>query len=88
MPDPTDAEARAQYPDLLDLITGLCRPILHLPLAQLASVNEQMQALGPILDPTAYMRGGERLREQRRVIDAMLSLQRVLLSLDPAARNV
>lgn len=80
----TDDEVAAQYVDLLDLLKGIARGLSYLPLEQMAAVNEQMQALAPVLEPTAYMRGGAgNLHDQRRVIDGALALQRILRSLDP-----
>lgn len=77
-----------EYPQLIDHLTTLVRPLLLLPLAEMASANEHMQALGPILQPTAYRDGGgTNLHEQRRVIDAALALRRVLDSLAPEVRN-
>jgi hypothetical protein len=84
----TDDEVREAYPNLLDVLVQVCRALLPLPLAQMASVNETMQTLAPIVEPTAYMRGGmENLRDQRRVIDAAANLHRVLRDFDPEANR-
>lgn len=74
------------YPQLIEILTSTVRPLLLLPLAEMASANEHMQALGPILAATAYREGGgTNLHDQRRVIDAALGLRRVLDSLAPRA---
>jgi hypothetical protein len=81
----TPEEVSNAYPDLIEFLAGIGRHILLLPLDQLAEVNEQMQAVAPFLEPTAYQRGCRRnLADQRRVIDAAAEFQRVLQSLDPA----
>jgi hypothetical protein len=68
-----------QYVPLLDLLMANIRVVQLLPLAEMADVNEQMQALGPVLDPTRYRDGGGRnLHDQRRIIDAALALRNVL----------
>jgi hypothetical protein len=84
----TDDQVAAQYVPLLDLLTGVVRNLLWLPLAQMALVNEQMQVLAPVLEPTAYGRGGAtNLHDQRKVIDGALALHRVLRSLEPKAAD-
>jgi ApbE superfamily uncharacterized protein (UPF0280 family) len=67
-----------RMPELLELLTAACRMLGVLPLAAMAAANEAMQTLGPILEPTAYVRGGgQNLHDQRRIIDAALALQQV-----------
>ncbi len=62
----------------LDCLTGLCRSLNLLPLDEMAAMNERLQTLGPVLDPTAYQQyGGLNLHDQRRIIDAAAALQRV-----------
>jgi hypothetical protein len=80
-PLPARDDDRAQSIDYymagLEILTGLCRSLALLPLDQMTDTNERMQTLGPILESTAYQRGGgQRLHEQRRVIDAARELQR------------
>jgi len=85
MRDMSDAEIREAYPQLIDFLANLVRPFLMLPLQEMAAANEHWQTVAPILEPTAYQRGGaNNLRDQRRVIDAAAALQQVLLDLDPA----
>lgn len=69
----------AEYVEQLDALVETVRPLLFMPLAEMQATNEQMQTLGPILEPTAYMRGGGvNLTDQRKVIDAARRLQDVL----------
>jgi hypothetical protein len=78
--------AYEQYPALLDLLVGFVRPLMTLPLAEMAAANERMQTIGLFIDPTRYRDGGgTNLTDQRKVIDAALALQRVLRSFAPAA---
>jgi hypothetical protein len=83
--EPIDqADVDREYIALLDILTSTLRPLLLLPLAEMANANERMQALGPVLESTAYHRGGgQNLHDQRRVIDAALTLRRVLEDLAP-----
>lgn len=67
-----------QMPDLLPMLTAAIGPLLLLPLAEMAEANERMQTLAPVIAPTEYHHGGaDNLRDQRRLIDAALALQRV-----------
>jgi hypothetical protein len=83
--DFSEAEVRENYPQMLDILISFCRNLLTLPLDEMAAANEHWQTTAPIIEPTAYQRGGmDNLRDQRRVIDAAAALRRVLLSLDPS----
>lgn len=50
------------YPSVLNALAGLCGPFLtaasQVDLARMRTLCEQFQALGPVLEPTAYQRGG------------------------------
>ena len=82
----TTEQVSTAYVNLIGLLTHAGRHIQLLPLQQLAEVNEHMQALAPVLEPTAYQRGGaQNLADQRRVIAAAAEFQRVLRSLEPAS---
>lgn len=83
---PAPAGADVDYTAGLDCLTALCRSINLLPLREMQATNERMQALGPILEPIAYQRGGgQNLDDQRRVIDAARALQ--VVCEDIAARG-
>jgi hypothetical protein len=72
------------YAECLDALVAVCQPLMLLPIAEMQSANERFQALGPILDPTAYQRGGsQNLHDQRSIIDAALGLQRACEALRP-----
>lgn len=48
------------------------------PVDELLALVQQAETLGPILEPTAYMRGGsKRLYEQRRMLTACAEVVRV-----------
>jgi hypothetical protein len=72
----TSLAVAKDYPQYLDVLLAACRTINAPPLRELAEANEHMQALGPLLEPTAYLRGGgQNLHDQRRIIDAARALQ-------------
>ncbi len=54
--NPKTSAFERDYQAGLDALIGLCRAINLLPLAHMQDVNERMQALGPLLEPTAYHR--------------------------------
>jgi hypothetical protein len=84
----TDEEVYTQYVAYLDLLVSQVRPLLMMPLVELARANERMQTLGSFFDPTAYMRGGgQNLTDQRRAIDAAVLLQSVLRVFAPAVQS-
>lgn len=70
------AEVELDYETALECLQGLLRALNLLPLERMLAEVEQMQVLGPILDPTAYRDGGGRnLADQRRIIAAAKDLQ-------------
>lgn len=77
---PSQAEVNRDYVQWMDMLLITLRPLLLMPLAELANAVERAETLGPLLEPTAYMRGGaDNLMAQRRIIDAALALQRALM---------
>jgi hypothetical protein len=75
-------DVRQSYPQLIHMLALMCRPLLTLPLAEMAAVNEEFQTIAPIVEPTAYMRqGAENLHDQRKVIDGALALRRIMESI-------
>jgi hypothetical protein len=64
----TDAEYRAG----MALVTFGVRILLTAPVDRLRHNLAQVETLGPLVEPTAYLRGGaDRLREQRELLDAV-----------------
>lgn len=71
MTDVTDHRAT------LDALAALTRSINLLPLDEALDTVARAEALGPILDPTAFLHGGiNNLQDQRELIEAALGLQR------------
>lgn len=61
----------AQYEAGLEMLAQAFRLVQLVPIEPLREHLSKAETLGPILDPTAYMRGGrERLQDQRDVIEA------------------
>lgn len=68
-----------QYRAGLDFLAGVLRPVQLVSLDQLREYLEKAETLGPLLDPTAYMRGGrDNLADQRDLLDAAAAVQRAL----------
>lgn len=67
-----------QYIDWFEMLTAGLRTINTVPIASMVDFNERAQTLAPLLEPTAFMRGGgKNLHDQRLILDAALALQRV-----------
>lgn len=77
----TDAEYRMH----MDLLAATGRLLLMVPVDELLQVVNLSETLGPILEPTAFLRGGaERLVEQRQVLEAAATLRNTIIRLWPA----
>lgn len=69
----TDAEYRSH----MDLVAAAVRMLRILPLQQLRDIVERAETLAPLLEPTAYQRGGaDNLLDQRDILDAAIGLVR------------
>lgn len=74
-----------EYEHGMDVLTAAARLMLMVDVDALRTVVAQSEALGPIVEPTAYMRGGgRRLAEQRQFLDAVARLQSVCEQWRPA----
>jgi hypothetical protein len=53
-----------------DLIVGQARVFSVLPLAELLDMYSKADTLGPVLDPTGYMKHGRGMRVAERIVRA------------------
>lgn len=68
---PTQPMTDYEYHAAMDLVVAAGRLLISCPLDRLRDNLSQIEALAPILEPTAYQRGGGRnLDNQRRILDA------------------
>lgn len=75
------------YPALLNSLVGLGRMVVQavaaIDLSEMRSICEQIQAVAPVLEPTAYQRGGDlNLRDQEAFLRALDEFTTALRSLD------
>lgn len=71
----TDDEYKLHMGMLKDAI----RLLSMVPVRELRDMVSKADVLGPILEPTAYVRGGaDNLRDQREILDAALHLMEVV----------
>ncbi|GAA0971284.1 MULTISPECIES: hypothetical protein [Actinocorallia] len=80
------------YPAMVAVLTGAARGLLalleHIDLAAMRTICEQMQAIAPITEPTAYARGGmDNLRDQAVFLDALARFRDDVGRLDRSARQ-
>jgi hypothetical protein len=60
-----------EYEQSMEVLTSVCRMMSMLPIDALQDHLQQAQALGPVIDPTAYRDGGAaRLQDQQDLLDA------------------
>jgi hypothetical protein len=70
----TDAEYRTG----MDLVSAACRMLLMVPIDDLLATVQHAETVGPILEPTAFLRGGgDNLAAQREILQAALRLRQV-----------
>jgi len=68
----------SEYVDQMNTIMVAVQLLSTSPVEELREIVSKVETLGPILEPTAYQRGGhKRLYEQRRVLDAVANLVKV-----------
>lgn len=71
----TDVEYRVY----MDLVVATCRTLLMVPVDELLATVQRAETVGPILEPTAFLRGGgENLVAQREVLEAAQRLRRIV----------
>lgn len=64
------------YREAMDQVSSVVLLIRVLPVSQLLAAISKAEALGPILEPTAYRDGGaRRLAEQQQVLEALAKVQ-------------
>jgi hypothetical protein len=67
------------YRTNLDMIASSIALLRLLPIVEMRQLVDEMQTLGPILEPTAYLRGGgDNLRDQAEVLTAVAALLAVV----------
>lgn len=74
VPEPLDG---AEYIAYMNTAALLGRATLDLPIERMLRNISQAEVLGPILDPTAYMRGGKNLTHHRRYLEALREVQKL-----------
>lgn len=79
-PLPADVEpiTNDNYADEMSAVVIAVGVLTACRVDELLAIVDKAETLGPILEPTAYQRGGhERLRKQRRLLGACADLLRV-----------
>lgn len=68
-----------QYRATFDMIAQCFKPIQLLPLAELRDDLSRAETLGPLLEPTAYIRGGrENLADQADLLAAAFEVRKAM----------
>ena len=66
-----------QYAEAQQQLVWLASIVLNLPLDQMLADIAHAEAVGPIVDPTLWIRGHEKLEQVRELAEAVLQVQRV-----------
>lgn len=64
-----------EYSACMGAAEGVARMLLLLPLGDMLEAINRAETLGPILDPTLYLRGARGLEQQKQVIRALYTAQ-------------
>jgi hypothetical protein len=75
-----------EYTETMDVAVAAARMLLALgdDLDQARATSMRAETLGPILEPTAYLRGGaDNVGDQLRFLDAAIHLRDVCLEMKP-----
>jgi len=67
-----------EYTMHMGLLCSQARIISQLPLEEMLRIIDKADAVGPVIDPTAYRSGMDGLREQRKLVEASLRLKRMV----------
>ena len=68
-----------QWLAYMDIVSSSVRTLGMVPVAEMLDELNRMQTVAPILEPTAYVRGGgDNLRDQEELLRAVLQVQRAM----------
>jgi hypothetical protein len=74
----TEQLTDAEYRTYMDLVAAACRMLIMVPIDELLGTVQHAETVAPILEPTAFLRGGgDNLAAQREILQAALRLRRV-----------
>jgi hypothetical protein len=62
----------------LDILTAAARIVLLVDVQPMLDYLSRVETLGPVLDPTAYLRGSRNLRDQRELLEAAAAFRAAL----------
>lgn len=77
----------ATYRSALNAIGIAATMIRQFDLPSLIQSMERADSLGCLIDPTLYMQGADKLREQRKLVEAAMPLWRFAEPTDPARKE-
>lgn len=69
-----------EYTEAQTQLEWLGSVVLNLPLDEMLTAIAHSEAVGPIVDPTLYIRASKQLGQVRELVEAFRAVQRVALS--------
>ena len=68
----------SEYEAMFGMIVNSARILDIVPMREMLDTVNRADSVGPILDPTAYMKGMKNLPPQRRVLEAAIALHKAV----------
>lgn len=78
----------AEYKTAMTRMGLVARAVENEPIEEMLRTLERADAVGPVLDPTAYRKGMKHLQDQRELLTALLEVQKVVRKLKAEAVEV
>lgn len=67
-----------EYEAMFGMIVNSARILDFVPMQKMLDTVNRADSIGPILDPTAYMKGMKNLPPQRRVLEAAIAFHKAV----------
>jgi hypothetical protein len=79
----TDEQVGEGYLLFMDDIVRSCSTIARQPVAAMLTLVERAETVGPLIDPSRYLKGGgDSLAKQRQLLRAVLALQAIVWDME------
>jgi hypothetical protein len=75
--------SRDDYQAEVFLCWTLARQVVASPIEELRAMAEHAESIGPLVEPTLFIRNGKKLGEDKRVLDALARAKTALLEAFP-----
>jgi hypothetical protein len=70
-----------EYREGLVVAHLVAKTIAQLPLEEMLALIDRCEAIGPMIDPTAFMKGAKRMGEDKEIIEALARAKKRIIKL-------